>query len=504
MAIDIEARSLAATAGQKATKVVANPTVTGTEASLTSIEVDGTKYVVADVESVNGKTGVVVLDKSDIGLGNVDNTSDANKPVSTATQTALNGKQDTLVSGTNIKTINDQSLLGEGNITIGGTSGPDYSKIVISEDTVTITEDQETEGTYYLQADNFVSFMQEVICSSDNTTWWMDYMNAVYAGSYESTEFMPKDYRFSLIFKDNHCNSCSSTIIADKGVYPNPNSPSEIDWETDGYGYPAGQSYIEYIPNSETSGTIDFEFLNGNESVGIFIPISIDDSGDDPELLFPDGNIRIVYDGDDEVDNIDKLIVWTPSCNTHFESSQPATGTLCTPYMASVLDFINKHVNVDKLIALIEDVDSTILDVDITDPDRGFFLQLFTAAGLYGFFPSSLDFNILSVYANGNTEAYMVFGSGIGPNSSGMGQWTVLENYPSGTTLSQFLNDYKNDIESYVVESSRIVNSAGLVSGNTIDGTIILSTYKALSDYIDNDPVRITYSQLMSIFDDNE
>lgn len=44
------------------------------------------------VASVNGQTGVVVLAKSDIGLGNVDNTSDANKPVSTATQTALNLK----------------------------------------------------------------------------------------------------------------------------------------------------------------------------------------------------------------------------------------------------------------------------------------------------------------------------------------------------------------------------------------------------------------------------
>lgn len=37
-----------------------------------------------NVLSVNGETGVVVLDKSDIGLGNVDNTSDANKPVSNA------------------------------------------------------------------------------------------------------------------------------------------------------------------------------------------------------------------------------------------------------------------------------------------------------------------------------------------------------------------------------------------------------------------------------------
>jgi hypothetical protein len=41
------------------------------------------------VDSVNGHTGVVVLVKSDLSLGNVDNTSDVNKPVSTATSTAI-------------------------------------------------------------------------------------------------------------------------------------------------------------------------------------------------------------------------------------------------------------------------------------------------------------------------------------------------------------------------------------------------------------------------------
>lgn len=46
------------------------------------------------VMSVNGQTGVVVLTKTDVGLGNVDNTSDANKPISTATQTALGLKAD--------------------------------------------------------------------------------------------------------------------------------------------------------------------------------------------------------------------------------------------------------------------------------------------------------------------------------------------------------------------------------------------------------------------------
>jgi hypothetical protein len=58
------------------------------------------------------------LTKSDVGLGNVDNTSDANKPISTATQTALNNKQNTLVSGTSIKTINSTTLLGSGNISL--------------------------------------------------------------------------------------------------------------------------------------------------------------------------------------------------------------------------------------------------------------------------------------------------------------------------------------------------------------------------------------------------
>ena len=50
------------------------------------------------VNSVAGKTGDVVLSKSDVGLSNVDNTSDLNKPISTAVQTALNGKASTALA----------------------------------------------------------------------------------------------------------------------------------------------------------------------------------------------------------------------------------------------------------------------------------------------------------------------------------------------------------------------------------------------------------------------
>ena len=59
---------------------------------------NGTTWDKADctdaVASVNGYTGTISLTKSDVGLSNVDNTSDANKPISTATATALGGKAD--------------------------------------------------------------------------------------------------------------------------------------------------------------------------------------------------------------------------------------------------------------------------------------------------------------------------------------------------------------------------------------------------------------------------
>jgi hypothetical protein len=72
------------------------------------------------VTSVNSQIGDVVLDKSDVGLSNVDNTSDTDKPISAATATALSGKQDTLVSGTNIKSVNGSSILGSGDLIISG------------------------------------------------------------------------------------------------------------------------------------------------------------------------------------------------------------------------------------------------------------------------------------------------------------------------------------------------------------------------------------------------
>jgi hypothetical protein len=69
------------------------------------------------VTSVAGRTGDVVLTKTDVGLANVDNTSDASKPVSTVQQTALDLKAP-LASPTFTGTVSGitKSMVGLGNV----------------------------------------------------------------------------------------------------------------------------------------------------------------------------------------------------------------------------------------------------------------------------------------------------------------------------------------------------------------------------------------------------
>ncbi|WP_082921149.1 hypothetical protein [Rhodococcus sp. HS-D2] len=66
-----------------------------TSRTFTAQRVNQAIQALAPVKSVAGKTGAVTLAKADVGLGSVDNTADADKPISTATQTALDGKAST-------------------------------------------------------------------------------------------------------------------------------------------------------------------------------------------------------------------------------------------------------------------------------------------------------------------------------------------------------------------------------------------------------------------------
>jgi hypothetical protein len=71
----------------------------------------------APVQTVAGRIGAVVLSSSDVGLGNVNNTADADKPVSTAQQTALDLKAP-IASPTFTGTVGGvtKSMVGLGNV----------------------------------------------------------------------------------------------------------------------------------------------------------------------------------------------------------------------------------------------------------------------------------------------------------------------------------------------------------------------------------------------------
>jgi hypothetical protein len=98
-------------------------------ATIVTVDNASDLFPIVDTSAAETKKITPSALKTALALNNVDNTSDANKPVSSATQSALNAKQDTLVSGTNIKTVNGTSVLGSGNISIssavawGGVTG---------------------------------------------------------------------------------------------------------------------------------------------------------------------------------------------------------------------------------------------------------------------------------------------------------------------------------------------------------------------------------------------
>ena len=89
------AANLTSLAAQAPSYYIARANHTGTQLAATISDFAATASAAAPVQSVAGRTGAVTLAKADVGLGNVDNTTDLAKPISTATQTALDLKANT-------------------------------------------------------------------------------------------------------------------------------------------------------------------------------------------------------------------------------------------------------------------------------------------------------------------------------------------------------------------------------------------------------------------------
>lgn len=113
-----------------------NEGITGTATAARSLTATNLKQIIQGTKLkglvTTDDADVVASDSITIGIGKL-------QAQSTETKSILNDKQDTLVSGTNIKTINNESLLGSGNITIQGGGGGAVDSVNGQTGTVVLT-----------------------------------------------------------------------------------------------------------------------------------------------------------------------------------------------------------------------------------------------------------------------------------------------------------------------------------------------------------------------------
>jgi hypothetical protein len=76
------------------------------------VDITGKPTVFAPATHQHIAIDITDLTKTSVGLSNVDNTSDANKPISTSVQTSLNGKQNTITTGTTSQYLKGDLSLG--------------------------------------------------------------------------------------------------------------------------------------------------------------------------------------------------------------------------------------------------------------------------------------------------------------------------------------------------------------------------------------------------------
>lgn len=117
----------------------------------TAIEEIANLAATGGVTSVNGRQGAVVLDKGDVGLGNVDNTADADKPVSTAQQAALDKKVDKTT------TVNGHALSGNVTVTKGDVGLGNVDNTADSEKNVATAVKATKDGSGNIIVDTYAT-----------------------------------------------------------------------------------------------------------------------------------------------------------------------------------------------------------------------------------------------------------------------------------------------------------------------------------------------------------
>lgn len=130
---------------------------------------------------INNKSNPHKVTKDQVGLGNVDNTSDANKPISTATQTALNGKFSATDGNALKQTIEDMPnlVVTEGSVShknnnISLSLRQQDLKDPVNTDSILLTFNPATDSTAGIILPSDKSKIDKIVTNGNGTKYLSD------------------------------------------------------------------------------------------------------------------------------------------------------------------------------------------------------------------------------------------------------------------------------------------------------------------------------------------
>jgi len=107
-------------------------------------------------------------------MGNIESARDLGQGVYTQAQAdaLLNTKQDTLVSGTNIKTLNGESVVGSGDLELsGGATGGGTDKVFWENDLIVSSDYTITAGKSAVSAGDITINTGVTVTVPDGSRW---------------------------------------------------------------------------------------------------------------------------------------------------------------------------------------------------------------------------------------------------------------------------------------------------------------------------------------------
>lgn len=305
----------------------------------------------------------------------------------TSVETSLANKQDTLVSGTNIKTVNNESLLGSGNISVAGTPGEPggdgvgiASIVQTTESTesggtnvITVTKTDGTTSTFNVRNGDAVGTVPIVQTTGDSTTSAMSQdgttkaladnkshvlrvsPNSVFEGVLTQPDFVSQRV---FPFSDIH----SATAIFRPVSYKSASNSSRFDVGVLLGFYVSETTFLELIVESQKLRL--YQYVNGTQ----IQMVEVGQQGDMVEN-YPD--YAVSFDNDKKLfevfayDNNTETIVrtmyydissWDISSLTDVYLKTSANDysacicctTICINYPIDLADYLHKQINVGE------------------------------------------------------------------------------------------------------------------------------------------------------------